>query len=210
MATCYMGDDSLFENALSGSKETLSDSYLERQKDELMRRTNPSSMGFVKRTIALEKTMKRNWARQSASTSLEKIRGMWQSNTIRRLNTLEEFQHCPDIMKRFMMVNPVARRKWASLTCDGYQDVLGEAYQKASNEELVEYRMVTDGVVRDLEDDKEYEWEAVCVMEDEEADYQDITLSTSDQSILLENWEALEGHFRKGEFDPTSEVAVYL
>ena len=210
MATCYMGDDSLFDSALFGGQEALSDSYMERQREELRQRSNPSSQGFVKRSIDLENTMNRRWARQSTSTSLEKIRGMWQSNSIRRLKALEDFQHCPDAMKRFMMVNPIARRKWANLNCAGYQDVLGEDYQKAENDELVEYRIVNDGVVRDLEDDKDYEWECVCYVEDEERELQDYEISPSDQAILLENWHDLEEHFRKGEFDPTSEVAVYL
>lgn len=210
MAMCYMGDDALFDSALFGGQERLSESYLQKQRDELIRRTNHSSMGFVQRALAMEKNLNRGLARQTASTSLEKIRSMWKSNNIRPLRTLEDFQNCPDVMKRFMMANPVARRKWANLACSGYQDVMGEVYKKADNDELVEYRMVNNGVVRDLVDDKDYEWECVCYLEDEELELQDITMSVQDQYTLVETWEALEEHFRKGEFDPTSEVPVYL
>ena len=210
MATCFMGDDALFDTALFGGRERLSESFLERQREELIRRTNQSSMGFVKKALEMEKSLKKGWARQTTSTGLEKIRSMWQSNAIRPLRTLEEFQNCPDVMKRLMMANPVARRRWANLSCGGYQDVLGEVYKKASDHELVEYRMINNGVVRDLEDNKEYEWECACYLEDEEAELQDYTVSVQDQCSLIETWEALEEVFRKGEFDPTSEVPVYL
>lgn len=94
-------------------------------------------------------------AMRFSSGVLRKVKGMFQRNEFREMDTVADVQQSPQTMHRWLMTNPVARLMYLDQRCCGFEGT----YQNLDGDDVGpdhrDYRLITDGLVRD---DPEHGW----------------------------------------------------
>ena len=207
MAKFITADLDTFDRIIYGRKLPVSTEYLQRQRESFYNNSTPASAQFLQSAMEMDGRLRRSAAISMAKAAVRKVRSIWDSDAIRTLVNISDFQQAPDSMKRFIMAEPTTRALWQKQMCDGYGDVM-EFERELSGEEVLEYRQVTDGIINLSPDDEEYEWECHSYCEEELEE--DMKIITSEQMEILETWDNLKGHIEAGEEDPTSPDGGWL
>lgn len=137
------------------------------------------------------------------------IRSMWQLDEIRPLRTVEDFQHAPLSMQRYLMAEPLVRERFQQQRLDGYSESYVDVFPNAIGEDHYDYRRVMNGMVVVNEDpDGDGSWQATTYMEELLPD--DNELHLEDQIDLMDAWKFMRQHLLAGREDPTSRFNADL
>ena len=78
----------------------------------------------------------------------QKVGSIFQTNTIRGLNTIAEIQSAPTVMRKWVMTNPTLRERYAVKGISGYNGNFENRFpDQGSGESHYDYRRVMDGVI---------------------------------------------------------------
>lgn len=113
------------------------------------------------------------------------------------LTTLEEIQHAPPIMVRYIMAHPEIRSRYREDRLAGYDEQYVDEYAHETDEEYTLYREVINGVFIEQPDGDHIATEWL-------GEFEDSTLDFTDQVAIMETWENTIAHILAGESDPTS------
>lgn len=212
MATLIEGDSATFDSLLYGTQPQVTQEFVEQERARFQSFSTPMTVTFFQKAMELETAMRDNKAVQLASAAARKVRSLWQSDDIRRLATVADFQHAPQCMRRFIMAEPEVRNLWQKNLCSGYDDQF-EDFREEKGEYVVEYRQVMDGMVIDNPNpaEDEHEWECVTYGDDELENLEPmLQISIDDQFDIVESWDKLKDILAMGKEDPTSEINASL
>ena len=215
MAKYIVADDNMMTQMFGGIFHNgiteRDNGFIQREQEKFLQQSNPKTANYFRGLFQKEAEMFQHRAMQMAKGAVRKLRTFWETDEIRPLDTVEQFQDAPPIMRRFLMANPFMFNKWRDQLCDGYNDVMEDHRETESVEEIIEYRKVNDGVMKEIKDeDSEYAWECECYFDDPELDDAATALSVEDQFDILDCWDRLLDHMLDGLNDPTSEFNATL
>ncbi len=201
------GDLDTVDAVLYGEQNHVNEDIVSSMQKNFMNDMLPSSVAFFTSMFALQKQLSLNRAIDLAKAGTRKIKSLWNDNEIRELQSIGDFQHAPDCMKRFIMAEPTIRAMWLKQLCCGYNDISN--YNKdQSGDDLFEYREVMDGVMQMQPEDSKYDY--VITHYDYPEDHLEDRISIYKQFNIYHSWQNLRELIHKGEEDPTSEVNGYL
>lgn len=143
------------------------------------------------------------WVDESRAARLAQAVGrkmltIWESDEIRTLLEIYQFQHAPLKMQRYIMAEPTIRKKYHSQLVDGYSDTYVDAEPDRIGERHYDYRRVMNGIVVETQDG----WKATTYSED--LRNEDYDLTHAEQWSILKTWDNLVSHLKHGKDDPTS------
>lgn len=162
-------------NSIASFGNGLSQSFMDMTKS-LFAKHNDEAMLAAARQIAL------------ASSSL------FDMNIIMYLANLEALRNAKPLMQRFIMANPEATKLLHSQQIDGYFGSFLDTEPGCVGQDRRDYRLVTDGLVRDNEDGS-ISW--TVNYGDYEED--DVQLSFRDKNDILDAWDITLEAIARGE-----------
>jgi len=85
---------------------------------------------------------------QTVDLLRNRLNSVWQTNSIRKLDTIVEIQQAPLVMRNLIMANPVLKKKWNNDLLEGWDgEYVGD--KTSVGESDYNYRRVMDGVIKD-------------------------------------------------------------
>lgn len=156
--------------------------------------------GFMDYVGGLVERVTRSEISQRAQALASKVGTMFDSDTVRPLWALNEFQQAKSKMRRWVMANPEIRTLYHQQRVEGY----GEAYVDLDPDRIGEshydYRRATDGLVMFDSDDG-----LISTTYFEELRDGDEDLTVSQQANISLTWAMAEHHLAMKCGDPTSQ-----
>lgn len=147
---------------------------------------------------------------RKAKAAKRAMGSLWDDNEVRTLSNVEELQAANNVMRRWVMANPMIRDMYKKQQIEGYDTLYKDPFpDEASGEDNYDYRRVMNGIVEEFVDtDGEDNWRATTWIEDLLPE--DHELDFLDQNEVLCTWEALENIVRRRKDDPTSRFNAEL
>jgi hypothetical protein len=127
------------------------------------------------------------------------VTGIWQTDDVRPLYTLEEFQQAPPVMRRWIMAEPTIREMYHQQRVEGYNNLYVDMYPNDVGPEHYDFRQITSGVVKEKEDGS---WVARTYYEEKHD--RDSTPTMMEKIDIHTTWDRLRGLLKHPTNDPTS------
>jgi hypothetical protein len=126
---------------------------------------------------------------------------IYETNIIRKATSIQEVQSSPNVMRRWVMAEPIIRNRYLSSGVSGYNGEFDNYYPDAKGgEEHYDYRRVMDGVAF-IDDDGR----AVTHQYFETVNRDEDNLSISQKSIIRNSWSLITTALNsENNEDPTS------
>lgn len=199
MATIVEGDASLFNSLAYGGLHPQTQEYLQTQLEAPSPLLTQAGNTFFQNANALYDRLAGSTAIRMAKAARRAIGGIWQTDEIKTLSTIEEMQWAPLKMQRWIMASPFVRNLYHKQQIEGYSGSYIDPFPNEVGEEHYDYRRVMNGVVVDTEDDG---WSATTYLDDLLPDDEELTLE--EQIDIMQTWELVKASIKKGGDDPTS------
>lgn len=134
---------------------------------------------------------------------------VFQEDLIRPLMSIQEIQHAPLVMERFIMAQPDLRALFNRQLCDGFADTYIDMHPGTVGENHYDYRLVMDGqVVLTEDEDGEPDWYAVNYLDEYQGT--DTGLDHSDQVAIRTTWSLIKQAIKARKEDPSSREGGML
>lgn len=211
MATVIQGGDDTFNALALGEMHPGTQQFLSTQLQAPTHHLTEQGQRFFQSTQELFKRFEDSRAMRLITAAKRAVGGIWNSDEVKYLSTIEELQWAPSKMRRLIMAEPEIRRLYHQQRLEGYGDVYRDAYPDDIGEAHYDYRRVTNGFIFVNEDakDDEPEWSCTTYFDDHE-EYGDRELDLLEQVDVVNTWEAARLRLRKGGDDPTSRFNAAL
>lgn len=103
-----------------------------------------NGMGMIERFESAKAAVQN----QDIDMMRNRLNGVWQTNSIRKLDTILEVQQAPLVMRNLIMANPTLKKKWNNGLMEGWNgEYTGDNTSVADTH--YEYRRVMDGVIKE-------------------------------------------------------------
>lgn len=205
MATIINGDMDMFDQLVHGTIYRVPQEQLQAQEQQFMNSLVPSARGFFQKAWDFTAQMANNRAVHRARAAARKVQSIWETDAIRVLSTIGEFQNAPQSMRRFLMAEPTVRTMWKDQLLDGYDDAMAVTRDE-SNEDLLEYCQVMDGEMIETPDDDDYAYKFISFHDDILDDEPNLRITHEEKMDIRDSWDNLRNHVLYGDEDPTSPV----
>ena len=205
MAQFLDGDSTTFDQLLYGNSKPYTQEFIENERAQFQQHMTPTTAAFFQKSMEVTAAVLDSRAVQLAKSAVRKVQNIWESDEIRALTKIGDFQHAPAKMKRFIMAEPETRKMWKRQLCDGFNDMFIDNIDE-TGEDLLEYRQAMDGIMS--VDTGGYDWE--CTTYDNDNLDQSLEITVDDQFDILDTWDNLKILMAEGKEDPTSELNASL
>lgn len=202
MQIVFGGDDA-FSTAIAGLQSAENRNYfatqIENARNVIGERFGEFGQKFLSGAEKLYERFNSSNAIELAKATLNQMRGIFQSDIVRTIHNLEDFQIATPVMQRWVMANPLVRELYHKQQCDGYSDTYVDQEPTKIGKDHYDWRRVNNGMI---EVDDNGGWTA-----NQYADYApnyEEELEISDQFRILDSWNAIENLILQGGSDPTS------
>jgi hypothetical protein len=208
MATILYGDDETFNAMTSGIPHPSTIQFLEQERYNPTQQFAHYSQQFVDRTQQLLDWIENNQAARLAQAARRAIGQVWETQSIRHLASIAEFQWAPQPMVRWLMAEPSVRERYHQQGLEGYSGDYTDPFPEPMEPtEHLDYRHVMNGVVVMNPSNEGPEWHATTYYDDRE----DLApMDFLDQIDVIHSWENLRHWITKGKDDPTSRFNASL
>lgn len=196
------GGDATFDALMYGGVHPGTLQFLSSQFENPSPAITAAGQQFFDRAAAIFQQFNGAEALRFMKAAARGVRHAWQSDDIKPLSTIGMLQFAPLKMQRFVMAEPTIRQIYHQHGCDGYSDTYIDMHPNDIGEAHYDYRRAMNGLVIDLPDDAEYEWQATTYMDtlsDGDSD-----LSLEEQIDIQDTWAFLRAHIKSSKEDPTS------
>ncbi len=129
----------------TGFRSYLRDKY-ERTMDHLSKITTSTSKEFLNRSRRVFEEINSSSALRKTRAAIRAISNIDRSGDIYRPDDIDGFRTAGFRMQRFLMADPVIRKKYIKQQIDGYSHSYLDIQQGAVGEDHYDYRRVTNGV----------------------------------------------------------------
>lgn len=210
MATILQGDDATFSALALGEMHPGTQNYLTAQMEAPTHMLNEQGQNFFQNTRSLFERISESRSMRTVKAAQRAVGGLWQTNDIRHLTSIGDFQWAPEKMRRWIMAEPTVRKLFHQQRVEGYQGVYRDPFPDDVGEDHYDYRRATNGFVFVNEDvnDDEPEWTAVTYYDDLMEN--DRELETSEQADIVHSWANVRELIQQGDDDPTSRFNAAL
>lgn len=147
-------------------------------------------------------------AMRIAKAAIRKVSHIFQSNSIRSLWEIGDFQQAPIIMQRYILAQPDVRSTWLDQRCDGYSGSYVNMHGNDVGEDHYDYRRVMTGIVQDVIEDGEVNWKSTIYFDQIVEGDRELTMD--EKSDILNTWDAIAYTLKRGKEDPTSSSNALL
>ena len=210
MVNVIYGDDNTFDAIAYGVPHPGTVQYLTQRFEQAGSFLQGLGQAVGQRVTDMFQTFNSSEAIHLAQAALRKVSTLWDSDIIRPLASIAEFQHAQPQMIRWIMAEPTLRTMYHNQEVDGYSDYYVDAEPNRVGDQHYDWRRAMDGfaVINETDDLSQPEWYADSFIEDLEPD--DGDLSLIDQSFIQDTWVALRQHLAARKDDPTSRFNAQL
>ena len=198
------GGEDAFTAIAFGSPNPQASQYWANQinqvKSMMGERIDHFTQGFVARAQALHERFAGSRAVEIAKAALNQIKGVFQPDVIRFIDSIQEFQIATPVMQRYLMAEPTVRKMYHQQRCDGYSDTYVDHEPGLVGDEHYDYRRVMNGAFIEGEENSPgyfSHWAEDLREGDEE-------LSGFDQMRIRRSWDEIAKLMLLGAKDPTS------
>lgn len=176
--------------------------YIENQLNNFSNTLLDAGRQFLETSKDIYQQINDNEVVRSAKAALRMARGVYHSNTIQELYSLEELRSAQLTMQRYIMAEPNIRAAYHKQRCDGYSDTYIDVQPNHIKHDHYDYCRVMDGMVRDVvDDDSEDTWVVNTYAQDAVGNDTD-ELSFDEKTDIIYTWE-LAKMFMEANEDPT-------
>lgn len=127
-----------------------------------------------------------------------KISSIWKTDTVRFLKDISSIQMAPDVMKKYIMANPMIRELYQQGCVSAYTNTYVDEHPNTIGKDHYDYRRVTENVMVKEEDFTGYRVYYETVKEED-------LLSLMNKTAILASWDIIANAFEQGNnSDPTS------
>lgn len=138
-------------------------------------------------------------AMRAARAAVRSVQTMWDADVIRKLTTIAQMQHAPQVMQRYLMADPFIRNLYLQQKLDGYSDTYKNTHGNVVGVEHYDYRRLMNGVVQEREDGS---WFSDTFFDELEPG--DRELKFDEQFEIIDSVANMVRKIREGKDDPTS------
>jgi len=211
MATVIFGGSRELNLLISGEPHQDTLSYLSHQADRIAQYAQQTGSAWAQRAVESFNYFSSHDSLRHARAALQKVKSYFQSDIIRELTTIEDFQNANPLMQRFLMADPWARKMYHAGRIEGYAGSYVDPYPGVRGVEDYNYRRVMDGRVQMIEPSEE-DPEGSFVIETYYGDLQegDRDLTLVEQNMILSSWRQARFLVQTGLDDPYSSTGGKL
>lgn len=200
MAHIHEGGSAMFDALVYARPHENTLQFLQHHNQQFFSNLNDAGRQFVDAARAFYDQMGLAYGADQLRALGRTVAGMWQTDEIRVLRTLEEFQNAPPVMRRWIMAEPTVRALYHQQRVDGYTNHYVDYFTQDVGEDHYDYRMAMNGVV--VEDEEGNGWKVRTYYED--LIQGDQKLSMIERSDIQTTWEHLRDFIAMTKDDPTS------
>lgn len=194
------GGRELFEHLSFGEASQRSVAYVQRELDRVGNvLTDLGRSGWETARETFDRFSGENAMRRAREVS-RRIGWMYQSDCIRPLTSLKEFQSAQPIMQRWIMANPEVRAYHLRQECDGYHKTYVDIDPGKIGENHYDYRRVMNGIVQTEDETKPL----YSIYIGDELLEGDRELDIGEKVDIIASWNYLRAIIAEGADDPTS------
>lgn len=187
-------------NALSfGEKSQSTLNYLQNQFEFLPQMVTAAGQAFIQRSKEVFESFNSSEAIRKAKAAIRTVQHIFQSDSIRPLQTLGEMQQAPLSMQRWIMACPEVREEYIKHRCEGYSDTYADYNPGVVGPDHNDWRIVNTGIFQEEDEDGEYKY--TCYDTDNE---DDPVLTLGEKGDILSTWDLIKHMMKPGKEDPTS------
>lgn len=212
MATVIYGGSRELNFLLSGEPHQGTLNYLRQQTERVAQYVQNTGSEWAQRAVDTFNYFSSDDALRHARAALSKVGSYFQSDVIKELTTLSDFQNATPLMQRFIMSEPTIRRMYHKGMCEGYREAgYVDPFPKRIGEDDYNWRRVHDGRIEMLpvsEEDPEGSWCVTTYFEELHEGDKDLTLL--EQDAIISSWNNLKYHLANGLDDPVSSTGGML
>lgn len=204
MAQVIQAGTDVFNAMVHGTPPESTVNFISQMQQNTSAILNDAGQRFIETAKNTFKPLFNDNAIRTAKALMRNVESLWQTNEIRPIREIGDFQVAPIAMQRWIMAEPTIRKLYHKQMCDGYSDTYVDVEPGAIGSDHYDYRRVMDGVVVEIDDEEsEYDWKATTWVVDDIYNGDDV-LNFDDKTIILDAWEDLRSHLRARQSDPTS------
>ena len=206
MAQVIVSDPSTFNALLYGTPHPNTQAFLHQQVETFSQSLTDAGRRFMEEGRQIYDYLSGSTAMRVARAAKKAMGSIWQSNEIKELVELNDFQTAHLNMQRWIMANTTVRKLYHQQRVEGYAESYQDPFPNDIGEEHYDYRRVMNGIVVDNENGDG--WSATTWYEDLLPD--DRELEFDEQLDIIYSWENVVALIRKGGEDPTSRFGADL
>jgi len=205
-AFVYGGDDE-FDALAFGRPHPNTIAFLNgQQANRQPSRLNAAAQRFTETVSAVYKRYNDSDAVRIARAAARKVMHLWQTDVIKPLITIGDFQQAPLTMQRWNMAEPTIRKMYHAQQCDGYSESYVDVDPTHIAESHYDYRRATHGVWFRKDDTQPLG--ATTYYDDLREG--DSKLYLTEQADIHRSWCKLREHIKAYGEDPTSKFNSQL
>lgn len=201
MAQVIRGGGSYFDALAYGEKHQNTQNFLRQQVESTSHYLADASNTFFQGAQAIYDSISGSEALRAAMAARRSAGSVWQKQTIRKLETIGDFQHASTTMRRWLMAEPTVRKMYKEQRIEGFEGIYTDPFEdQGAGEDHYDYRRVMDGMV--VMDDDNDTWQATTYYD--ELLEEDRDLDILEQADIIDSWSNIVKLIRNGGDDPTS------
>lgn len=198
MATVIEGGADLFDALAFGRPQAGIYDFLAQRAQSYSQNLNSAGQMFIQNVKTYYDAVTESEAVRLARMAAKKVGSLWQTDSIRPLMELAEFQNAMPKMQRWVMACPEVRQLYHNQQCEGYEGTYVDVEPGLRGEAHYDYRRVMNGIV----DETDAGWYACTYIEDLRNGDTELTLGEQDD--ILYTWQRVKYHLNRRADDPTS------
>ena len=199
MAEILYGDSQLFNAMVVPQAHPSTIQFLQHQLERPTQHLTQAGQSFIQQSQEFFQRFDYQSIARQAQAVKRAVGGLWQSDEIRYLATIDAIQNAPQKMLRGLMACPEVRQAYQEERIEGYYGLYTDPHSGQIGEEHHDYRRVMNGITTLNDDDT---WGATTYFD--EALEEDEPITEAEQHDILDTWEVMRANLVQGRRDFTS------
>lgn len=196
MARVIHGGSDIFDAMIYAPPHPSTLAFIDRQFQEpIIQPLGVYGQRFIEASKSAYDSFRSSDALKLAHLALNRVKGYFQSNTIRDLSTLNEIRNAPPVMQRYIMSHPDVKRLYEEQRCQGYETYTNPCPGLIEVGDLSWCRVMT-GVIQEQENTYKIDYYLHDDPDDEPP------LTPDQQHSIISTWRWVDVFLHQGQ-DPT-------
>lgn len=204
MATMVEGGADLFDALAFGMPQPGVYDFLAQRAQQYSSSLTHTGSEFVQNIKSYYNAVNESEAARIAREAMRKVGSIWNTDIIRPLVEIHDFQNAGLQMQRWVMAEPTTRQMYIAQQCEGYSESYIDVEPGRVGAMHYDYRRATEGLVLETDDG----WYATTYIEDLREG--DRTLTLDEKGDIQTAWDSLRAHIKERKGDPTSRFGGKL
>ena len=200
-------DDDIIHASVHGVFDRAGLDFYRRRLADVGRSASAISSRFIERATEYLGRFDLDNIRDGLNSMRDRFGKRHDVDRIRYLDNLSEIQQAKNVMRRWAMANPRARKLWRDGVISGYEGNFIGSEDRSIGTDLLDYRNVMQGAYVGTEDEDRFVT-YVDLVEGVEEGYD--TLTFNERAVIRRTWELMDELLDEGLQDPTSTYKALI